>query len=210
MPDIAKNKVKWGLKNVHYAIATIAADGSATFGTPVAIPGAVNLSMEAQGERAPFYADDVEYYTSISNDGYEGDLEIAIVPESFEVDVLGAEETAKKVLVEKAGTEPVHFALLFEFKGDKKKVRHVLYNCTATRPSIEGETKGESIEPKTDTLSLKSSSIYNATLQEDIVKAKTKSDTDADTYNGWFSAVYQPAAASESQPAAASESQEGE
>ena len=186
------NKIKYGLKNVYYAVATIADDGSATYGNPVRIPGAVNLSLEPQGDRDPFYADDVEYFVSISNTGYEGDLEIALVPESFEKDVLKAIEDTKKVLFEEVSPEIVHFALLFQFAADKKNIRHCFYNCTAMRPTVEGETKGENIEPKTETLSLRAGSVYFESLDKDIVKAKTKADTDATTYEGWFSSVVTP------------------
>lgn len=186
------NKIKYGLKNVYYAVATLAADGTATFATPVRIPGAVNLSLEPQGDREPFYADDVEYFVSISNTGYEGDLEIALVPESFETDVLKAVEDANKVLFEEVSPEIVHFALLFQFAGDKKNIRHCFYNCTAMRPNVEGETKGENIEPKTESLSLRAGSIYDSTLQKDIVKAKTKDDTTDAVYNAWFSQVIVP------------------
>ena len=168
-------------------------NGSATYGTPVRIPGAVNLSLEPQGDRDPFYADDVEYFVSISNTGYEGDLEIALVPESFEKDVLKAIEDTKKVLFEEVSPEIVHFALLFQFAADKKNIRHCFYNCTAMRPTVEGETKGENIEPKTETLSLRAGSVYFESLDKDIVKAKTKADTDATTYEGWFSSVVTPA-----------------
>ena len=186
------NKIKYGLKNVYYAVATLAADGTATFATPVRIPGAVNLSLEPQGDREPFYADDVEYFVSISNTGYEGDLEIALVPESFETDVLKAVEDTNKVLFEEVSPEIVHFALLFQFAGDKKNIRHCFYNCTAMRPNVEGETKGENIEPKTESLSLRAGSIYDANLQKDIVKAKTKDDTTDAVYNAWFSQVIVP------------------
>lgn len=188
------NKIKYGLKNVYYAVATIAEDGSAQYGTPVRIPGAVNLSMEPQGEREPFYADDIEYFVAISNTGYEGDLEIAMVPESFETDVLKAIEDDKHVLFEEVSPEVVHFALLFQFAGDKKNIRHCFYNCTATRPTVEGETKGENVEPKTDSLSLNASSVYFEALDKDIVKAKTKADTDETVYNNWFTEVPSPSA----------------
>lgn len=189
------NKIKYGLKNVHYAVATIADDGSATYGTPVRIPGAVNLSMEPQGDREPFYADDIEYFVSISNTGYEGDLEIALVPESFEKDVLKAIEDSNHVLFEEVAPEIVHFALLFQFAGDKKNVRHCFYNCTAMRPTVEGETKGENVEPKTESLSLRASSIYVADLDKDITKGKTKEDTATAVYEGWFEAVTLPGTA---------------
>ena len=124
MPS-TNNKVKFGLKNCHYAKATLDPDTNAvTFGTPVAIPGAVNLSLDPEGDTEPFYADDMVYYTTVANNGYSGDLEIALIPDSFRKDILKETEDTNGVLVEDSTVEPEHFALLFEFSGDKKKIRH--------------------------------------------------------------------------------------
>ena len=38
MPN-PKNKVKFGLSNVHYALQTMDSDGNLTFGTPKPLPG---------------------------------------------------------------------------------------------------------------------------------------------------------------------------
>lgn len=193
---MSENKIKFGLKNVHYAIATIAADGSATYGTPVAFPGAVSLSMDAQGDMTKFYADNIVYWTGNGNSGYEGTLEVARVIDSFKEDVLGYIKDSKDVFVEDANAEAVHFALLFQFEGDVKATKHVLYNCTASRPAASGSTKEDSITPQTETLNLSATTIYNASLDTDIVKSEATADSDATTYAGWNSAVYLPTAAS--------------
>ena len=183
-----KNKVKYNLKNVHAAILTKGDDGTFTYAKPVAIPGAVSLSLDAEGESSPFYADGIVYFRSNSNNGYSGDLELALIPEWFRTDILQEEKDSNGVLIERSDvTESVYFALLFEFDGDVNAIRHVLYNCTASRPSIESETKEDTIEPGTETLSL------TADPREDgLVKSRTGDDTSTNTYRNWYRSVYIP------------------
>ena len=182
------NKVKYNLKNVHAAKLTKGDDGNFTYDTPQAIPGAVSISLEAEGDSSPFYADGIVYFRSTANNGYSGDLEIALIPEWFRTEILQEVKDNNGVLVEHSDvTESVYFALLFEFDGDIKVIRHVLYNCTASRPSIESETKEETIEPGTETLSL------TADPREDgLVKSRTGDDTTDSVYRNWYQAVYVP------------------
>lgn len=188
------NKIKFGLKNVYYAVATIAADGSATYDTPVAFPGAVSLSLDPQGENTPFYADNIVYWTGVSNTGYEGDLEIARVTDSFKTDVLGYLNSGNGLYVEDANAQAVHFALMFQFEGDVKATRHVLYNCTASRPNIGGQTKEESVEPQTESVTISARTVFVSALNTDIVKSETNEDTATAVYDGWFTAVTLPTA----------------
>lgn len=191
MPE---NKVKYNIKNVYAAKLTESVlDGvsSYTYDTPKRIPGAVSLSLDAEGESSPFYADGIVYFRTVTNNGYSGDLEIALIPQWFRTDILQETLDAKGVLVEDANTgESVKFALLFEFDGDVKAIRHVLYNCTASRPSIESETKEDTIEPGTEKLSLTADP-----RSDGLVKAKTGDGTDNTTYMNWYKSVYTPTAA---------------
>lgn len=185
MPE---NKVKFGLKNVHYAVLTPGEDGEVSFGTPQKIPGAVNLSLDAQGDPSTFYADDVAYYVTAANDGYSGTLEIARIPDSFRKDVLmETEDETSKVMVENVSAEPKSFALLFEFSGDQKATRHVLYNCSATRPGISGATTTNTKKPTTESMTITASPLENGNI-----KAKTTATTTESVYNAWYSSVWQP------------------
>lgn len=185
-----KNKVKFNICNVHYALLTVEEDGTFSYGTPVAMPGAVSPSLDPNGEPSNFYADGYAYYTISNNMGYDGDLELAMVPESFRTDILKEELDANSVLVENANVETENFALLFEFDGDIRKIRHVLYNCSAARPTIESQTNEEEIEVQTETLSLTAAPLSNG-----YVKAKTGDDTTDEVYKNWYESVYLPTAA---------------
>lgn len=92
--------------------------------------------------------------------------------------------------IDSAETEK--FALLFEFDGDAHAIRYVLYNCSASRPSIESETREETIEPGTETLSLTADP-----RSDGLVKSRTGDTTAAETYNNWYQAVSVPAESEE-------------
>ena len=60
---MAANKIRYGLKNVHYAKLTETVDASTgevsySYGTVKAWPGAVSMNLEPQGEVSNEYADD--------------------------------------------------------------------------------------------------------------------------------------------------------
>ena len=183
----SKNKVKFNIRNVHYAKLTVSETGEVTFAKPVPMPGAVSLSLDPNGEPSVFYADGYAYYTISNNQGYEGDLELALVPESFRTDILKETMDSNSVLIEDATVETEKFALLFEFDGDVKKIRHVLYNCIASSPTIESSTKEDEIEVKTETLSITASPLSGG-----YVKARTSDTTTEEAYEGWYQAVYLP------------------
>ena len=186
------NKIKYNLKNVYAAIQTKTGNVF-TYGTPQAIPGAVSMTLDAEGEASPFYADGTVYYRSAANNGYSGDLEIALIPEWFREEVLQETKDTNNVFIETNRiNEPVYFALLFEFNGDKSAIRHVLYNCSVSkRPTIASQTKEATIEPGTETLSL------SADPREDgLIKARTSDDTTTAVYQDWYESVYTPAVSS--------------
>lgn len=85
------NKVKFNICNCHYALQKLSEAGEITFDTPVAMPGAMSLALDPNGEPESFYADGIEYYIIANNMGYDGDLELALIPESFRTDVLKEE-----------------------------------------------------------------------------------------------------------------------
>lgn len=179
------NKIKYGIRSVYYAVATAGTSGALTYSTPVAMPGAVSLSLAAEGESNPFYADDVIYFQSASNNGYSGTLELALIPDSFKTAVL-CETTSNgnAVYVEHANQTPKEFALLFEFQGDEKATRHAMFRCTCSRPDVAGSTKEAGIEPQTETLNITAMPRIN----DFVVKASCPYSTGT-TYSSWFNAV---------------------
>lgn len=178
------NKVKYGLKNVHYAAVYESGETVSYDNPPKRIFGAVNLTLSASGDKVEFYADDTVYYGENTNNGYEGTIEIALIPDEFRVDILGEIRDDNGALIEDAHANLKKCALMFEFDGDKNQTRHVLYSVLPSRPNVEGSTTTATKEPKTETLNI----VARPALDTKYVKASLKPEDTG--YGTFFDAVY--------------------
>jgi len=150
-----ESKVRFGIKKVHYALWD---DTNETYGELVAFPGAVSWSQTREGgDSSDFYADDGVYYTFAgTNGGYSADLEMAFLPDSVRRDLLGEiVDDTTGVQFEVTDAEPKQFAILFETSGDSATTGFVFYNCKASRPEMNANTKTDSPDVDTTTLNIR-------------------------------------------------------
>lgn len=183
-----KNKVLYGIENVHAAVLTENTDGSITYGKPFKVPGATGFSPDPQGDEVKFHADNIVFFKANSNQGYQGDLVLAITPEEFLTQILGQTKDTNGAVIESANDKQARFALLFEGKGDAKARRFVYWDCTASRPSRENQTQEESINVGTESLQL----TITPRTSDKLVKAYIEPSTaNKAVYDTFFEKVYE-------------------
>lgn len=186
------NKVTFGLEQVHIAFYDSTSPTPPAWEAPVALPGAVRLTVTPQGEESTFYADNGPYFVVTSNNGYTAELEVALIPDSVLAEMLDWEVDTNGMLVEIANAQPKPFALLGQINGDEKNRRFVFYNCKASRGSKEHTTKGETTTPNPDTLNLVILPIEIGGKK--VVKGVMElSTTNQAAYDAFFNAVTVPA-----------------
>ena len=189
------NKIRYGLRNAKYAVYNAQ---SGTYGSLTAMPGAVSLSLSREGgDSSDFYADDGIYYTFAgTNGGYSGDLELARITDQVRVDLLNEiADSASGVQYETTGAAQVQFALVCEMQGDQYPIGFVFYNCVASRPEIQANTKGENPDVDTDTLNIRIAAqpfTYNGSTQNFVQGHIEKTADNAAKYTAFFSSVVTP------------------
>ena len=119
---------------------------------------------------------------------------MAYIPKAILQAFMGLQEDANGFLYDDTDAEMPHFALLFQFEGDQRAVRHVLYNCTASPVSLSGNTTEGANEPQTETVSIVASPVYFSGVGKNSAHGRCE---EGDTgYSTFFSAVVTPAATS--------------
>lgn len=188
---MSKNKVTFGFKNVHIAFMDPESETQPAWETPIKIPGAVSFSPSPEGGENTFYADDMAYYVTTSNNGYTADLTMANIPDEILARMLGWKIDDNGMLVEVADGKPEKFALMGEVSGDLRNRRFVYYDVQANRPTKEKQTKTETVEPNTDVLPVIISPIEID--KKMIVKGDMElNDTNKTVFDSFFESVYTP------------------
>ena len=186
--------VRYGISNAHYALYTEGTGQAAgTYATPVAMPGATQLTLTPQGNTWTFYADNIAYETGSSNTGYEISVTIAVVGDQAKIDLLGYAADTNGVVYEAADAEPKSCAFLWEFGGSKVKKRGLLYNVKFNRPTETGNTKTDSVDPDTDELTgvaIGRDLTISGEVKNVIKASATNEQATASQFADWFDAVY--------------------
>lgn len=186
---MAENKVRFGLKNVYYAVLTEGSTNS--FATPVAVPGAVSMTLDSNVSDGTFYADNISYYKTFANNGYTGTLELARIPDAMLKDIFGMTVGTDKILYEASGVNPKPFAMMFQIEGDQQEELNVLYRVVPTsKPSAGSQTVEKTVEPVTQSFDFEALPLVTGvTAQQGLIKGRTVTDTTTAIRSAWFTQV---------------------
>ena len=179
---MADNIVTFGLRNVHYSLATQDDDGRWSFGEPVALPGAQEFTSDLIGSSSSVYADDQVVATLNENAGRTVTLKMTELTDDFKRDILGYRKLANGNMVEITNAPVVTFALGLEFQGDAKARRVWFYLCTCSPISEGTKSRGDSVEANSISLSITARPIEVGSDLYATHATSSKGDANYDTF----------------------------
>lgn len=149
---MARNKVMFGVSNLYFGLYTVDAGGTVTLGTPMHVPGTVNISLEADSEENKFYADNVVYWSGYSDNGLSGEIENALFDETFKTTFMNYIALDDGGIAQIKGMQNKDVYMMFQAEGDQEARRMIMYNVALGQITREYATTEDSIEPQTATL----------------------------------------------------------
>lgn len=178
-----------GAKNLYYAIATVAEDGSVTYDTPVKIADFQKITIAASTSSDKYYADDRTAEIINSFDGCTVTLSTLGMKLETEAALKGLEIDANGVLTDDIYAEPPYIALGFQSLKANGKYRFVwLLQGKMQIFDEEYETIKEKKEPKALEIPLEFVHREDGKWRHKIDEEMTGAPTDLQTK--WFTQVY--------------------
>lgn len=179
---------KVGVSNLHYAIQQTedTATAAATYGTPVAIKGTVNVDVQVASETATLYADNGPYESAAGMGEITVSLELADLELADQAALLGHTVDSQTGQLDKKTTDTAPYvALAFEFlmaNGKKRAVK--LYKGKFTEPGETGQTKEASPNFQTQSISAAFVQLKNNAMWESVKDFDANAATDS-----WYASV---------------------
>ena len=175
-----KDKVWFGLSKIHFIEYELDEDGKARWGAEESyhLPGAVNMSYDAETGEVKFRADNCDYYVNYSDNGGAGELEMALFPDDFKTRFLNYIPTAKGGVAQVKNKKKKRVAMMFQGEGDETGNRGIFYNVALGSISRERKTTEETTEPVTAKLAFTvTGDNYTGIVQQTFDKYKEGYDT---------------------------------
>jgi len=179
------------LRDLHYAKLTKDDLTGVTYDAVKPLAPAISANVNRNSASTSLYADDgvIEVATSVGETELE--LGVADIPQEVQADLLGHEIRAG-VLIRKSSDQSPYVGIAFRSECADGSYKYVwLYKGKFQVPSQEHNTKGESVEFQTRTITGK---FANRTFDgiTDIEANSATTGLPSGLITGWFDAVVQP------------------
>lgn len=182
-------KILIGLDKFHYAILNSDTTAAVSYQTPVALKGALTVAYNPNSEVATLFADDGPYDTAETIGEVELEVGIADISQEDYAALMGHTITGG-VLNELATDQPVDVAFGFRAKRSNSGYSYYWFlKGKFSKPSMDHETKGDSISWQTPTMNGK----FVARIYDGRYRSTTRDDANDYTAaigTNWFSSVY--------------------
>lgn len=175
------DKISYGLRKCYYAKY----DNNGNYYVPVAMPGAIRLTLTPQSEIKKIKFRQVDRPFAVVDNGFVGKLEIVSLPGKFLTDIFDYERLDNGILVERKQKELTKFALMFETLIEGIPVRCTYLNCYCNKPSFECETIADKISAKTRSLDIDIIPDLDDAGNE-VIKQSISYNANAKLFNHWF------------------------
>ena len=191
-----------GVSNFHYAKMTTEETLTTlpTYATPVSAPGLMSANINPNSSIDTLFADDGPFETAATNGQIEVEIQKNALSTANKVDLLGKTVDSKGGIVSSDTDIPPWVAVGFKSLKSNGKYRYIwLYKGKFSDPEDNNETKGDSINWQSDTITGNFAKLmYEYTANGKIIRPwKYEMDEEdeaanATTIAGWFDAVVMP------------------
>lgn len=143
-----------GITGFRYAVLESDTEAGASYGEIVRVPYVQNINIETEQEIAKAYGDNTVAEMAVSTGVTTVEFQFHTIPLEDRIKLLGLEEDEDGMIVQRSQTNPPYVALMLEkTKGDGSVELVGLTKGMFTLPATEAQTKEDSLEFGSDTIS---------------------------------------------------------